>query len=151
MLVRAARRGSAAYGVIRRRGPARRLAVLLSATLVLAHCGRGASQSSTITGTLSLSPKAPAVGPATLTALLRDAAGAPVAGAAVRLEAHMSHPGMAPVLATGVERAPGTYDLNFSFTMAGDWVLVVHAAPPGSDPVERRLETMNVRVDAGGS
>lgn len=150
MLVRAARRGSAAYGVTRRRGPARRLAVLLCAALVLAHCGRGASQPSTITGTLSLSPKAPGVGPAALTVLLRDAADAPLAGAAVRLEAHMSHPGMAPVLATGVERSPGAYDFNFSFTMAGDWVLVVHATLPGGDRVERRIETMNVSVDAGG-
>ena len=151
MLVRAARRGSSAYGVTDRRGPARRLAVLLSAALVLAHCGRGASQTSTIAGTLSLSPRAPAVGPATLTVMLRDAADAPLTGATVRLEAHMSHPGMAPVLATGDERAPGTYDLNFSFTMAGDWVLVVHATPPGSDRVERRIQTMNVRVDTGAS
>jgi hypothetical protein len=124
--------------------------VLLSATLTLAGCSRDPSPASTATASTSLNPKAPVVGPATLTVALRSAADAPIRGASVRLEAHMSHPGMAPVLAKAVERLPGTYDLAFSFTMAGDWVLVVHATLPG-ERVERRIEMMNVRVDANGT
>jgi hypothetical protein len=55
---------------------------------------------------------------------LHDAKGA-LSGATLRLEGHMSHPGMAPVVAPAVERADGVYEAPFQFTMAGDWVLVL--------------------------
>ena len=93
----------------------------------------------------TLSPSPPGVGPAILTVTLRGPTGEAVTGAAVRLEGHMSHPGMAPVVADARERAPGVYDLPFAFTMQGDWVLLVSVAPPGGGRVERRIEVANVR------
>jgi hypothetical protein len=57
----------------------------------------------------------------------------------------MSHAGMAPVLADGVERAAGVYDIPFAFTMQGDWVLLVSAVLPDGGRVERRVDVANVR------
>ena len=93
----------------------------------------------------TLSPSSPAVGPAILTITLRGPAGDAVSGATVRLEGHMSHPGMAPVVADAQERRPGVYDVGFAFTMAGDWVLLVSAALPEAGRVERRIDVANVR------
>jgi hypothetical protein len=85
------------------------------------------------------------VGPATLTVTVRDRTGVPVTNAAVRLEGHMSHPGMAPVLADGVQRKPGVYEVPFAFTMQGDWVLLVTATLPDGRRTERRVDVANVR------
>ena len=51
--------------------------------------------------------------------------GAPASGAQLRLEGHMSHPGMTPVVADPIERDRGTYEAPLQFTMPGEWVLVV--------------------------
>jgi hypothetical protein len=51
--------------------------------------------------------------------------GTPVAGARLRAEAHMSHPGMAPVTADVIERANGFYETRLQFSMAGDWIVVI--------------------------
>src|SRR5690606_36012748 len=67
----------------------------------------------------TIAPAPPVVGGATLTLRLRDGAGRPVEGARLRIEAHMSHPGMAPVIAQADERAPGVYEAPVSFTMRG--------------------------------
>ena len=93
----------------------------------------------------TLRPPSPVVGPATLTVTLRDQTGAPVKGAKVSLEGHMSHPGMAPVLADAVERTAGVYDVSFAFPMQGDWVLLVSATLRGRRTVERRIDVANVR------
>ncbi|HUR35433.1 MAG TPA: FixH family protein [Vicinamibacterales bacterium] len=85
------------------------------------------------------------VGPAALTVTLRHPSRDPVRGATVRLEGHMSHAGMAPVLADATESAPGVYDLRFAFTMQGDWVLLVSAALPDGARVERRIDVARVR------
>ena len=93
----------------------------------------------------TLKPSPPVVGATILTVTLRGPSGDAVKGATVRLEAHMSHPGMAPVVADARERAPGVYDLPFGFTMPGDWVLVVSATLPAGGRVERRIDVRNVR------
>ena len=63
----------------------------------------------------------------------------------MQLEGHMSHAGMAPVLADAVERTPGVYDVSFAFPMQGDWVLLVSAALADGARVERRIDVANVR------
>jgi len=93
----------------------------------------------------TLSPSVPSVGPATLTITLRGPGDSAVTGAAVRLESHMSHAGMAPIVADARERTPGVYDLPFAFTMPGDWVLLVSATLPGGARVERRIDVANVK------
>ena len=94
----------------------------------LAGCGRRDHAGAPLDVRWTLRPQSPVVGPATLTVLLRDQTGAPVKGAKVSLEGHMSHPGMAPVLADAVERTAGVYEVSFAFPMQGDWVLLVSAA-----------------------
>jgi hypothetical protein len=54
---------------------------------------------------------------------LRDAAQRPVTGAMLRVEAHMDHPGMAPVVAPARERVEGVYEVQMDLTMGGQWTL----------------------------
>ena len=61
------------------------------------------------------------------------------------LEGHMSHPGMAPVLATPSSGRPGVYDVSFVFPMPGDWVLLVFATVADGARIERRIDVANVR------
>jgi hypothetical protein len=51
--------------------------------------------------------------------------GAAVTGAKLRLEAHMPHPGMAPMTGAILERGNGTYETRLRLTMTGDWIFVV--------------------------
>ena len=90
-------------------------------------------------------PDTAVVGPATLTVSLRAPSGAPIAGATVRIEGHMTHAGMAPLMAEAVEGAPGVYDAAFAFTMQGDWVLLVSVNLPDGTRVERRIDVPTVR------
>jgi hypothetical protein len=80
-----------------------------------------------------------------LTVTVRDRAGEPVSNATLHLEGHMSHAGMAPVLADGAQRTPGVYEVPFSFTMQGDWVLLISATLPDGRRTERRIDVANVR------
>jgi hypothetical protein len=54
-----------------------------------------------------------------------DEAQRPVKRSAVRVEAFMMHPGMAPVLETAPATRDGVYALRVRFTMPGEWVLSV--------------------------
>jgi len=129
-------------GVARRARPA--VAALLAAGL-WSGCARGTAVSSRVDVISRLSPAAPSVGPAILTIILHDPKGDAIRGATVRLEAHMSHPGMAPIVADGREQNPGVYDLPFTFTMQGDWALLVSVQLPGGERLARRIDVANVR------
>jgi hypothetical protein len=75
---------------------------------------------------LILSPLHPVVDqPVHAVVHLVDAARQPIAHARIELEAHMEHPGMAPVIASAPERAPGVYASDLRLPMAGDWILMV--------------------------
>jgi hypothetical protein len=125
---------------------------LLLAVASLSHgsaaCGRREQAARTdprVDLTWTLRPATAVVGPATLTVSLRAPSGTPIAGATVRIEGHMTHAGMAPLLAEAVERAPGVYDAAFAFTMPGDWVVLVSVNLPDGTRVERRIDVANVR------
>lgn len=149
MLVRAAR-GSRSHRVIASwQASARRLvAALVVASLPSLGCasqGSSGTLSPPIAVTWTLNPRAPTVGRATLTVSVRNQAGAPVSNAVVRVQGLMSHAGMAPVLATGTERAPGDYEVPLEFTMAGDWVLIVKTSVGREGGIEFRIDVANVR------
>jgi YtkA-like len=76
---------------------------------------------------------------------LLDATGKPVHGAALEIEGHMSHPGMAPVLATAEERRDGVYAVRFQFPMAGDWIMLVKGSLPDGRTLNHRIDIANVR------
>ena len=126
----------------RRAGPG---AVALLAIGLSGGCTRETVGREAVDVAWTLSPAAATVGPATLTMTLRAPAGGAVTAATIHLEGHMSHPGMAPVIADASERAPGVYEVPFAFTMPGDWALIVRVALPGGGRVERRITISNVR------
>jgi hypothetical protein len=88
-----------------------------------AACGR---HSPAIQARWNITPSPPAAGTELRIGLeLRDTQGRPVNNARLRLEAHMSHPGMTPVTSDVIERSPGSYEARVRLPMAGDWRLVV--------------------------
>lgn len=123
-----------------------RIGLLLLAAASAVACRQNARAEPQIQWSWRITPAAPVVGPATLTITIHQPSGDPVDGAAVHLEAHMSHPGMAPVLASATRRAAGTYDIPFAFTMRGDWVLLVSMELADGRRIERRIDVANVRT-----
>jgi hypothetical protein len=93
-----------------------------------------------------LTPPRPVVGRATLGLTLRDSRRQPVTGATIRIEGHMAHPGMAPLLVAASERGPGRYEAEIPFSMAGDWTLLVKGDLPDGRRVRHRIDIG--RVDA---
>ena len=98
-----------------------------------------------------ISPTPPAVGPARLIITLDDSAGAPVEGAQIVVEGNMSHAGMVPVLDTAEVEGPGLYGISdFTFTMAGDWILTLEATLPDGRRVQTSAATNVVGRIGGG-
>ncbi len=91
----------------------------------------------------------PRVGATTITLRVADATGRPITGAAVKLEGDMSHAGMTPVFGEARELEPGRYRAALEFTMAGDWVVLVHLTLPDGEKVERQFDVKGVRQDGG--
>jgi len=87
------------------------------------------------------------VGRELVTLKLSDAAGRAVSGARVKLESDMAHPGMKPEFGDTSEVGPGRYQGRLAFTMAGDWVMLVHITLPGGQSLERQLEVKGVRAN----
>ena len=86
-------------------------------------CGRS---SSGIAVSWVIEPTPPVtVVPTVVRLTLQDDDGRPVRGAKLQLEAHMSHPGMAPILSQITERNDGAYETRVHLSMAGEWVFVV--------------------------
>jgi hypothetical protein len=120
--------------------------MVLAAAIVCGACGTGdRPRDPELDVTWTLTPSPAVVGPAILVIQLAHQADGPVKGAAVRLEGHMSHTGMAPVLATATERTPGSYEIPFTFTMRGDWVLLVSGETSGGRRIEHRIDIGSVR------
>jgi hypothetical protein len=112
---------------------------LSSACVVAAPVARDVSVESTLT------PAQPTLGKAVLRVRLLDASRNPIPGARLRVEGHMSHPGMSPVLTTAAERSPGIYEADLQFTMRGDWILLVTGALANGGVIEHRIDVPNVR------
>jgi hypothetical protein len=77
--------------------------------------------------------------------ILRDAEGRAVSGATLDVEGHMSHPGMAPVLASAEDRGDGRYRVRLELTMAGDWTLLVRGVLPDGRTLRHQVELANVQ------
>lgn len=96
-----------------------------------------------------VTPRPPRVGTATITLRVADDAGRPVSGASVKLEGDMSHAGMSPTFGEATESEPGRYRAALQFTMAGDWVVLVHLTLPDGGRVVRRFDVKGVRPEQG--
>jgi hypothetical protein len=117
---------------------------LTALVIAAAACGRPATAHD-VTVEWSLVPESPAVDrPAEARVIVRDAAGQPVRSAALDIEAHMEHPGMAPVIARTAEQAPGVYGARLSLSMAGGWVAFVTGTLPDGQRVRQRAASFVV-------
>jgi len=89
----------------------------------------------------TMTPTTPIVGGATRGEVaLRDGAHRPVRGAKLQIEAHMSHPGMAAIVAPITERGDGVYEVQLQFAMAGDWILLVTGTLPDGRTLSHRVD-----------
>jgi YtkA-like len=84
------------------------------------------------------------VGPTAITLKMSNPAGKPVAGAIVKLEGDMSHPGMRPEFGEAPETEAGQYHGALTFSMAGDWVILMHITLPDGRKLERQMEVNGV-------
>ena len=120
--------------------------MVLAAAIVGGACGfNNRSRNPEINVTWTLDPSPAIIGPAILNVKLAHQINGPVTGATLRLEGHMSHAGMAPVIATAAERAPGSYEIRFAFSMTGDWILLISGETPDGHRLEQRIDVGNVR------
>ena len=94
-----------------------------------------------------ISPLPAKVGAATVMLDLSDLSGKPVSGVGIVLESVMSHPGMAPLFGGSTEVAPGRYSGNLAFSMAGDWVVLLHMKLADGTKVERQIKVKGVRAN----
>jgi hypothetical protein len=112
-------------------------------------CSRDTVSESAVRIAWTLDPAPPAAGVPTLVRVaVTDRQGRPVSGARLRLEGHMSHPGMVPVVVDIVESAGGIYEGRLQLSMAGDWLLVVSGALADGARVTQQLELPGVRPGA---
>jgi hypothetical protein len=96
--------------------------------------------------TLSWSAPAAVVGePLSAEFRLSDRDHRPVTGGRLRIEAHMLHPGMAPVLVAVDEAGDGLYRARIPFSMAGDWIVMVTGTLPDGRAFTHRVDVANVR------
>ena len=120
------------------------LLVALNACWPAGACHRPAPADN-ITFEWTLTPAPPAIGPAILKLHVLDGNRRPVRGARIRVEGHMSHAGMAPVLAPARERDMGVYEAELQFTMRGDWILLVEGTLPDGAAITHRIDVQDVR------
>jgi hypothetical protein len=112
--------------------------------LVAIGCRRPANDEGGISVEESIAPQPVRAGTETISFRLTNGAHQPVAGAHVRVEGDMIHPGMAPVFTDAVEVSPGNYQAPLNFTMGGDWVVLFHIALSDGRKVERQMDVKGV-------
>jgi hypothetical protein len=113
---------------------------------ILAGCSGGGSDAAPdVKVELAFQPSPPKVGAAEATVTLADAAGQPLRGAAVKLEGNMNHAGMAPSFADAKEAEPGRYKGELTFTMGGDWFVLVNATLADGRKITRKVDVRGVK------
>jgi hypothetical protein len=98
--------------------------LLIAALAAGCHRQPVAEDTSGVRMTAHVLPAQPVVGPATVTVTMNGATAATLGSATVDVVAHMTHPGMTPVVATVTPHGPDVYEAALDFTMAGDWMLI---------------------------
>ena len=104
-----------------------RIGLIGGCCLLFACCGASATQ---VTVLWSIDPTPPVAGADTIVHMRLSRAAAPVPGARLRLDAHMTHPGMRPIEADVAEEENGKYRSQLRLSMAGDWLFVVTGTLP---------------------
>jgi hypothetical protein len=112
--------------------------------LLLSGCHRTADQADGVTIEADVLPQPVRVGAASVNLKMLDVHKKPVTGAHIELEGDMSHPGMAPVFGEARETDPGYYRGNLQFSMAGDWVVMLHITLADGRTLERQVPVKGV-------
>lgn len=122
------------------------LAIAAACAVIACH-KRSADPDPAITLEHEITPLPARVGSERITLTLKDPSGRAITSAQVSIEGDMSHPGMGPVFAEAKETEPGRYQADLEFSMAGDWVILVHSKLPDGRKLERQFEVKDVRSD----
>lgn len=132
---------------VRRRTQHGLTAAGLAAALCLASaCRPAAREGAALDLAWRVIPDPPRVGPIRLELTLSDpVTGRPAAGAQLRVEANMSHPGMRPIFAVAREVGTGRYVAPVGLTMAGDWFLLLEADLPDTRSWRGQIDLPGVR------
>lgn len=119
--------------------------MLLAALVGVAGCGRSQSGTAEITDTYQVTfatePAQPAIGDGLVIITLKDAAGKPVDGARIAVEANMNHAGMVPVNAESAGSQGGEYRIPLKWTMGGAWYVDARITLPDGQVIQRRFPT----------
>jgi hypothetical protein len=113
--------------------------------MLISSCSQSSESSARVTIQHEILPQPARVGAAIVTLKLADAAGKPVTGAHIAIEADMTHAGMSPRFADAKETDSGLYQSPLEFSMAGDWVILLHVALPGGKKLEQQFDVRGVR------
>jgi copper(I)-binding protein len=116
--------------------------VLVLTSLISAGCQKANQPSAAENADIQIALQQPQKD--TLVVILTGADGAPVTDAKVSLVGDMNHAGMTPVLADPVAddadgSADGHYQLPFTFSMLGDWIVTVTVAQADGSTFNRDL------------
>lgn len=117
----------------------------LALCLIITGCRPSEDSHPDVELTWEINPNPPGVGIATINIILTDSTEQRLAGAEIKLEGNMSHPGMKPVHAVMEEVEPGKYAADFEFTMGGDWFFLVESTLPDERALERQINIPGVR------
>jgi hypothetical protein len=122
-------------------------AILTFGCLVAAACARPPASADDVVVEWKVVPSAPIVhGEASAEIRVLDRVRQPLRGARLRLEAHMNHPGMAPVIEPLVKPENGVYRVRVRFPMAGVWVLFVKGELADGRRLDERAGELTVGV-----
>jgi hypothetical protein len=121
------------------------IGVACAASMLISSCSQSSESSARVTIQHEILPQPARVGAAIVTLKLADAAGKPVTGAHIAIEADMTHAGMSPRFADAKETDSGLYQSPLEFSMAGDWVILLHVALPGGKKLEQQFDVRGVR------
>lgn len=112
----------------------------------ISGCRRGSVTTPAVAIRQEISPWPARVGAATVTFSMSDPHGQAIQGARIALEADMSHPGMRPEFGEAREIGAGHYQGRLTFTMPGDWVVLLHITLRGGQTFDRQMEVKGVRA-----
>ena len=122
------------------------LSLFIVMTILLPACSRRevVDEAPEISVEMKVIPSPPAPGPATLMIQIMDENGVGMGELVIDVRGDMSHAGMTPVIVDAAVGEAGTYVVPFEWTMAGDWIVSIHATLPDGRILVR---TLPVRVE----
>lgn len=121
-----------------------RMLFLLAAAVTVAGCRKPSDVAPGISIEESIAPQPVRSGDETVSIRLTGASGEPLSHARIQVEGDMDHPGMAPVFSDAEETAPGSYRAPLTFTMGGDWVVLLHITLSDGRRIERQWSVKGV-------